>query len=105
MIAPAPLIVRQFFDALSPLNRTDGLTGFLVEQNAYHALKLAHRGYVMVNGVITMSGSGRELLARDDLHGVLIASPEHWHAKMASDAILATVAVSTDMAFLQFPDV
>jgi ABC-type branched-chain amino acid transport systems, ATPase component len=35
---------------------------FLVEQNAFHALKLAHRGYVMVNGLVTMSGSGRELL-------------------------------------------
>ena len=35
---------------------------FLVEQNAYHALKLAHRGYVMVNGLITLSGPGRELL-------------------------------------------
>ena len=36
---------------------------FLVEQNAFHALKLAHRGYVMVNGPITLQGSGRELLA------------------------------------------
>ena len=40
---------------------------FLVEQNAYHALKLAHRGYVMVNGVITMSGTGRELLERPEV--------------------------------------
>jgi branched-chain amino acid transport system ATP-binding protein len=45
------------------LNRRDGLTVFLVEQNAFHALKLAHRGYVMVNGLITMSGTGKELLA------------------------------------------
>ena len=67
----APLIVRQIFDALSTLNRTDGLTVFLVEQNAYHALKLAHRGYVMVNGVITMSGSGRELLARDEVRSAI----------------------------------
>jgi len=35
---------------------------FLVEQNAYHALKLAHRGYVMVTGSITLSGTGKELL-------------------------------------------
>ena len=35
------------------------MTVFLVEQNAYHALRLAHRGYVMVNGVITMTGTGR----------------------------------------------
>jgi branched-chain amino acid transport system ATP-binding protein len=36
---------------------------FLVEQNAYHALRLAHRGYVMANGEVVMSGTGDELLA------------------------------------------
>src|SRR5262249_48541108 len=46
----APLIVRQIFDAIRMLNKQDRLTVFLVEQNAFHALKLAHRGYVMVNG-------------------------------------------------------
>ena len=46
----APLIVRQIFDAIKTLNAESGLTVFLVEQNAYHALKLAHRAYVMVNG-------------------------------------------------------
>ena len=55
----APLIVRQIFQVLRDLNQKEGLTVFLVEQNAYHALKLAHRGYVMVNGRITMSGSGK----------------------------------------------
>ena len=63
----APLIVRQIFDAIRKLNTEDGLTVFLVEQNAYHALKLAHRGYVMVNGVITLSGSGSELLNRPEV--------------------------------------
>ena len=63
----APLIVRQIFDAIKTLNAQDGLTVFLVEQNAFHALKLAHRGYVMVNGLITMSGSGRELLDRPEV--------------------------------------
>ena len=63
----APLIVRQIFDAIRTLNAREKLTVFLVEQNAFHALKLAHRGYVMVNGVITMSGSGRELLARHEV--------------------------------------
>jgi branched-chain amino acid transport system ATP-binding protein len=58
----APLVVKQIFDVIRELNR-DGMTVFLVEQNAYHALKLAHRGYVMVTGSITMSGSGQELLA------------------------------------------
>jgi branched-chain amino acid transport system ATP-binding protein len=63
----APLIVRQIFDAIKTLNAQDRLTVFLVEQNAFHALKLAHRGYVMVNGLITLSGTGRELLERAEI--------------------------------------
>jgi branched-chain amino acid transport system ATP-binding protein len=63
----APLVVRQIFDAIKALNAESGLTVFLVEQNAYHALKLANRGYVMVNGLITLSGTGRELLERSDI--------------------------------------
>ena len=63
----APLIVRQIFDTIKTLNARDGLTVFLVEQNAFHALKLAHRGYVMVNGLITLTGSGRELLERPEI--------------------------------------
>jgi branched-chain amino acid transport system ATP-binding protein len=63
----APLIARQIFDAIRTLNLQEGLTVFLVEQNAFHALKLAHRGYVMVNGLITLSGSGRELLERPEV--------------------------------------
>jgi branched-chain amino acid transport system ATP-binding protein len=59
----APLVVKQIFDVIRELNERDGMTVFLVEQNAYHALKLAHRGYVMVTGSITMSGTGKELLA------------------------------------------
>jgi branched-chain amino acid transport system ATP-binding protein len=63
----APLIVRQIFDAIRRLNHDDGLTVFLVEQNAYHALKLAHRAYVMVNGRITLTGSGSELLETPEI--------------------------------------
>ena len=63
----APLIVRQIFDAIRTLNREEKLTVFLVEQNAFHALKLAHRGYVMVNGLITLTGSGCELLDRPEV--------------------------------------
>ena len=63
----APLIARQIFDAIKKLNTEEKLTVFLVEQNAFHALKLAHRGYVMVNGQITLSGSGRALLARPEV--------------------------------------
>jgi len=63
----APLIVRQIFDAIKTLNADYGLTVFLVEQNAFHALKLAHRGYVMVNGLVTLSGTGRQLLERPEV--------------------------------------
>jgi len=62
----APLIVKQIFETIRELN-CQGLTVFLVEQNAYHALKLAHRGYVMVNGRITMAGSGRDLLEAEEV--------------------------------------
>jgi branched-chain amino acid transport system ATP-binding protein len=67
----APLIVKQIFQVLAELNR-NGMTIFLVEQNAFHALKLAHRGYVMVSGVVTMSGTGKELLARPDIRAAYL---------------------------------
>ncbi|HEY1942547.1 MAG TPA: ABC transporter ATP-binding protein [Roseiarcus sp.] len=68
----APLVVKQIFNAIAELNRTQGLSVFLVEQNAFHALKLAHRGYVMVNGSITMQGSGKELLARPEVRAAYL---------------------------------
>lgn len=68
----APMIVRQIFDVLRELNRDRGLTVFLVEQNAFHALRLAHRGYVMVNGEITMTGTGRELLQREEVRAAYL---------------------------------
>ena len=73
----APLIVKQIFDAIRELNRSEGLTVFLVEQNAYHALKLAHRGYVMVNGVITMTGSGRSLLENPEVRAAYLEGGRH----------------------------
>jgi branched-chain amino acid transport system ATP-binding protein len=68
----APLIVRQIFDVIRDLNRNEGLTVFLVEQNAFHALKLAHRAYVIVNGAITMTGTGKELLARPEVRAAYL---------------------------------
>jgi branched-chain amino acid transport system ATP-binding protein len=68
----APLIVRQIFQAIRTLNRETGLTVLLVEQNAYQALRLAHRGYVLVNGAITMAGTGAELLARPEIHAAYL---------------------------------
>ncbi|WP_408904080.1 ABC transporter ATP-binding protein [Neoroseomonas nitratireducens] len=63
----APLIVRQIFAAIRDLNEKEGLTVLLVEQNANQALRLAHRGYVLVNGRITLRGTGRELLAMPEV--------------------------------------
>jgi branched-chain amino acid transport system ATP-binding protein len=67
----APLIVKQIFEAIKELN-SQGLTVFLVEQNAYHTLKLAERGYVMVNGRITMRGTGKELLERKEVRAAYL---------------------------------
>lgn len=73
----APLVVKQIFEAIKELNDKDGLTVFLVEQNAYHALKLADRGYVMVNGNITMSGTGKELLASEEVRAAYLEGGAH----------------------------
>jgi branched-chain amino acid transport system ATP-binding protein len=73
----APLIVRQIFDAIKALNAESGLTVFLVEQNAYHALKLAHRAYVMVNGQITLTGTGQELLERSEIKSAYLEGGRH----------------------------
>lgn len=68
----APLVARQIFEAVRTLNRQDGLTVLIVEQNANHALRLAHRAYVLVNGLITMTGTGAELLARPDIRAAYL---------------------------------
>jgi len=73
----APLIVKQIFSAIGDLNRKQGLTVFLVEQNAFHALKLAHRGYVMVNGEITMKGTGKSLLAKEEIRTAYLEGGRH----------------------------
>jgi branched-chain amino acid transport system ATP-binding protein len=68
----APLIVKQIFEVIRTINQQEGVTVFLVEQNAFHALRLAHRGYVMVNGQITLSGAGRELLANPEVRAAYL---------------------------------
>jgi branched-chain amino acid transport system ATP-binding protein len=73
----APLIVRQIFSVIRELNRKRGLTVFLVEQNAFHALKLAHRGYVMVNGRITLSGKASDLLKREEVKAAYLEGGAH----------------------------
>lgn len=63
----APMIVREIFQAVRDLNAKEGMTVFLVEQNAHHALRLAHRGYVMITGEIALSGTGEELLNNEEV--------------------------------------
>ena len=73
----APLISKQIFEAIGKLNKTEGLTVFLVEQNAFAALRLADRGYVMVNGKVTMSGSGQELLSNPEVRAAYLEGGHH----------------------------
>jgi len=73
----APMLAKQIFRAIRELNVRDKLTVFLVEQNAFHALRLAHRGYVIVNGEITLSGGGRELLERPEVRAAYLEGGRH----------------------------
>jgi branched-chain amino acid transport system ATP-binding protein len=73
----APMIVRQIFEIIKEINKRDGMTVLLVEQNAFHALKLAHRGYVMVQGRITMAGTGAELLADPSVRAAYLEGGAH----------------------------
>ncbi len=68
----APLVVKQIFQVIKDINREQKMTVFMVEQNAYHALKLAHRAYVMVTGRITMTGTGAELLANEEVRAAYL---------------------------------
>jgi branched-chain amino acid transport system ATP-binding protein len=63
----APLVVKRIFETVSKINRENNTTIFLVEQNANLALKLAHRGYVMENGRITLEDSAQNLLANEEV--------------------------------------
>ena len=68
----APLVVKQIFEVIKQINKEDNVTVLLVEQNAFHALKLAHRGYVMVNGKITLTGTGNELLKKPEVRSAYL---------------------------------
>ena len=68
----APILVQQIFRAIVEINRTQGLTILLVEQNAYQALKIAHRAYVLATGRVVMSGTGAELLADPEVRAAYL---------------------------------
>ena len=73
----APLMAEQLLATLGELIRQRDMTVLIVEQNANHALRLAHRGYVMVNGLITMSGAGMELLQRPEIRAAYLEGGRH----------------------------
>ena len=68
----APMVVTQIFRVIREINQERNVTVFLVEQNAYHALKLADRGYVMVTGEINMTGTGQQLLADPEIRAAYL---------------------------------
>jgi len=68
----APMLVKRIFSVIRQVNEEQNMTVFLVEQNAYHALRLAHRGYVMANGKVVLSGTGRELLANKEVRAAYL---------------------------------
>jgi branched-chain amino acid transport system ATP-binding protein len=68
----APILVRQIFNSIVEINRDQGLTILLVEQNAYQALKIAHRAYVLSTGRVVMEGAGRELLSNPEIRAAYL---------------------------------
>ena len=68
----APMLVKQIFAAIVEINRERGLTILLVEQNAYQALKIANRGYVLATGRVVLEGSGAELLSDPEIRAAYL---------------------------------
>ncbi len=68
----APMIAKQIFEVIRVLNAEEKITVLLVEQNAHHALNLAHRGYVLQTGQIILSGRGKELLANEEVRAAYL---------------------------------
>ena len=68
----APLYIKRIFQTIRELNRDHGMTILLIEQNAHHALRAAHRGYVLQHGQIILSGTGKELLASPEVRAAYL---------------------------------
>lgn len=68
----APLYIRRVFEIIRELNRDHGMTILLVEQNAHHALRVAHRGLVLQQGEVVLRGSGQELLASPEVRAAYL---------------------------------
>ena len=68
----APILVKQIFEAIVEINRDQDVTILLVEQNAYQALRIARRGYVLATGQVVIEGSGAELLANPEIRAAYL---------------------------------
>ena len=77
----APLFIKKIFQTIRELNRDHGMTVLLVEQNAHHALRVAHRGYVLQHGHIVLAGTGRELLASSEVRSAYLEGGQAGIAK------------------------
>ncbi len=75
----APIYIRKIFQIIHEVNSTQGMTVLLVEQNAHHALRLAHQAYVLQHGEIVLSGTGNELLNSPDVKAAYLTG----HAEAA----------------------
>jgi branched-chain amino acid transport system ATP-binding protein len=80
----APIIVRRVFDIIRDLNKKRGMTVLLIEQNAFQALRLAGRAYVMVNGRIAREGTGLELLSDPQIQAAYLEGGLGMSAKEAT---------------------
>jgi branched-chain amino acid transport system ATP-binding protein len=68
----APMMVKQIFRIIKDINEKEGVTVFLVEQNAHHALRIAHRGYVLVNGLVSLAGAAADLLHNEEVRAAYL---------------------------------
>jgi len=76
----APIYIRKIFEIVHGINRKDGVSILLVEQNAHHALRVAHRAYVLQHGSIVLAGSGNDLLNDPEVKSAYLAGT---HAQAA----------------------
>jgi branched-chain amino acid transport system ATP-binding protein len=72
----APIYIRRIFQIIHDINRCDGVSVLLVEQNAHHALRLAHQAYVLQHGEIVLSGTGNELLNSAEVRAAYLAGTQ-----------------------------
>lgn len=82
----APIVVEQVLDTIQRINRELGIAVFMVEQNAELALSIAHRGYVLVNGVVKLSGSAGDLLRNPEIREAYLGDRSAVDVQPAMDA-------------------